>query len=441
MRERRAEKRERGEEMEMVKMAEGRGPKGLKLDINLINALINIGHRRGRVKREESGPFKGLYTVKKSVGHGEIVITNGAGIPGGKALSFLLMVLEKSQNQGWNPVVKFNSLSQVLENFYGRRSGENLEKLKRTLILWKNHGIYFHSSFYTGEGKVGSLYLSVIDEFRTYPEGRGKALEIRLNKTLIDILRNSDWYRLIETEDFKNLRKEVSKALFLYLYKRKGKGDRWEVYLPKDLKKWYVEELGANAKNLRPSVILENLRNAVEEISRETHLEVKLEETDKGNYCLKVKHWSDEELEIEMHGFEHSFDDGVVDYTDIEEEVENPVEEQKEEVEVKKETEVKEEEVEVKEEREESSEENGEESQAERIVRRTLEKVIDSLYKPSLAKILKKGFRIDLNNHYVIVDNNAQKDFLMKNWNEFQRFLSPWGRFSVVVKENRKRWW
>jgi hypothetical protein len=168
------------------------------------------------------------------------------------------------------------------------------EQVKRGLIIWKNHSFYFPKSF-LWEGHLIETYFGVIEDFTIKTQGRGKPakVEIIFNEKFLEICRNTTWYRRPSWSEIRKLRKETAKRLYMVAleYKPSENSKDWKIFVDNDLKEWYRNTFNslANPKHLRPSIVLNRIRRAIEEINKKTNLRMELQQTEEGNYCIKVK--------------------------------------------------------------------------------------------------------------------------------------------------------
>ena len=142
------------------------------LDQNLLSLLLILDADKQLVKSErlERGPFKGLYAVKKKINEeASVIITNGVEFPSAKAVEFLLYLIRKLEENGWKRELSYSSVNELLKEAFGYIGKEYAKRLKRFLVIWKNHAFYFDKSFLTGDGKLLSVYMGVIDEFLIEP--------------------------------------------------------------------------------------------------------------------------------------------------------------------------------------------------------------------------------------------------------------------------------
>ena len=270
-----------------------------KLDANLglVGLLITDADTAiEKLKRAETGILKGLYVFEKNVPSGTVYIANGAEFPNIEAVDLLLYLIWLLEKQGWERVLRIESLNKLAKEVFGIRQSGLIwnKKIERILVIWKNHTFYFDNSFLWNDKKV-KAYFGVIENFIIDSQGRGKPtkIEIVFDEKFIEICKETNWYRRPVWIEFKKLRKETSKNLYMLAltYKPSDSSKEWNIYMDKDLKYWYRNALNsvANPKHLRPSRIIKRVENAMKEINKETNLRMKLYQTEEGNYAISVK--------------------------------------------------------------------------------------------------------------------------------------------------------
>ena len=249
-----------------------------------------------KLEREGKGLLRGLYVFRKRIPSGEVCICNGAEFPNSDAVDLLLYLIVKLEENNWERKLVFKSMRKLLREIYGEESfGKSwIERLKRLLVIWKNHSFYFPGSF-LWQGEKVEAYFGVIDDFKIKSQGRGKPsrIEITFNEDFIEICKNTDWYRRPPWLEIKKLRKETAKSLYLLAldFRPNEKIKGWKIYIDNNLKRWYRNALNslASPKHLRPSIILKRLKGAIEEINEKTNLRMELQKTEEGNYCILVE--------------------------------------------------------------------------------------------------------------------------------------------------------
>jgi len=277
-----------------VEFRKGAAAEAAAIDQNLLELLFIIGQPHKKVKRETEKPFKDLFVIRKKLGDGEVVITNGKRFPNAGEVSLFLKLLSLFQQNGYEELV-FPSVKALLEFLYGEgnATGEYLHRWREAEQVLINQHYFFKDSFVFESGRVGDAAFGLLSYTKYEPkgvkkDGKLKRLEVRiaLNPALVEVLKNSRWYRKVPVLEVERLRSPIAKALYLKLLKYRGEGNSWVVYLPKDLKEWYAS---ISLSSVRPARALERLEKAVKEITQKTSLKAVLSKTPSGNYQVKVE--------------------------------------------------------------------------------------------------------------------------------------------------------
>jgi len=278
-----------------IRVVEKHNPK-IDHNITLAGLLVTDADRAlEKLEREKEGLLKGLYVFRKKVSTGEVCICNGAEFPNAEAVDLLLYLIIKLEDNDWDRKLTIESIRKLLKEVFEVDTSKFwTEKLRRLLVIWKNHSFYFPGNFFW-DGKKIEAYFGVIEDFYIDKPGKGKSakIEITFNEKFVEICRNTTWYRRPPWIEIKKLRKEIAKRLYMLAleYKPAERSQDWKVYIDNDLKSWYRNALNslADPKHLRPSIILKRLKGAIEEINKKTNLRMELQQTEEGNYCITVE--------------------------------------------------------------------------------------------------------------------------------------------------------
>jgi len=249
-----------------------------------------------KLEREKEGILKGLYVFRKKIPTGEVCIANGVEFPNAEAVDLLLYLIIHLEKNDWRRKIEFKSIREVIRDVFNATSGGKFwaEKLRRLLVIWKNHTYYFPKSF-VWNGEVIEAYFGVIEDWKIKTQGRGKParVEITFNEEFLKICKDTTWYRRPLWMEIRKLRKEIAKRLYMLAleFKPKESSTKWQIFMDSDLKYWYRNALNslANPQYLRPSTIIKRLESAIAEINHETNLRMELYQTEEGNYAISVE--------------------------------------------------------------------------------------------------------------------------------------------------------
>jgi len=150
-------------------------------------------------------------------------------------------------------------------------------RLWTSLKKWKQTTFEFHGAWYDGSKKKRGSQLFGILSYAEYVEDEEaggktrntKTLKVKLDEKFYDLIRDSRYYRLIDLDQYKQLRKPTSRRLFEILIKHLETANKWECEVKKLAEKLTLDEK-------YPSLILRRLKPATDEIRKNTFLKVSL---------------------------------------------------------------------------------------------------------------------------------------------------------------------
>jgi hypothetical protein len=267
-------------------------------NINIAGLLVTDADTvLDKLERETKGVLKGLFVFPKKVRQGLVFICNGVEFPNAEAVDLLLYLLHLVESNDWPYEIEISGLNTLAKKVFGIKQSGKIwnEKIERFLVIWANHKFYFKNCFHWQGKIVDSVMFGVIQSFKIDRRGKGKpiVLSITFDKDFIEICKNTTWYRRPSWEELRKLRKETAKNLYLVAleYKPDEDSKAWRMYLDNNLGYWYRNTLNslANPKYLKPYYVINRLEGAIEEINKKTKLQMELQKTEEGNYCIEVK--------------------------------------------------------------------------------------------------------------------------------------------------------
>jgi hypothetical protein len=134
-------------------------------------------------------------------------------------------------------------------------------RLKETLKIWKNIGLSFKGTFYDGK-TYQAIEFGILDYGKVEKNGE---VTVSFNEIFLDILQNTVFYRYINFDEFKKLRKPVSRRLYELINK---------LSLPYKIDAIKLAQK-MPLKRLFPSQIIRELKPAIKEINKSTELNIK----------------------------------------------------------------------------------------------------------------------------------------------------------------------
>jgi len=186
-------------------------------------------------------------------------LTVGYQTPNSTDMLFLYYFMKSLQKQNYERKIILKK-SQIIKEIAPNNATYYHKRLVETLKVWRNVGMTFEGTFYDGDN-YKTMVFGVLDDGKI--EGNG-CVHINFNETFIEILKNTNFYRYIDFEKFKSLRKPISRRMYEILKKNK-------LFLKIGIKK-LAEKLILRKKY--PSQILQKLKPAINEINKNTDLEI-----------------------------------------------------------------------------------------------------------------------------------------------------------------------
>jgi hypothetical protein len=177
---------------------------------------------------------KPLYFLNlKSTGHAFIwedihgyLYRSGYNLPDYLDMLILLYLLLKSQRQDYNPKVIL-SRYEILKGCDLDVAVRYYSRLEESLRRWKNVNIEFKGTFYDGK-KYKTMLFGIIDEAEIREED--KRVEVTFNKNWLVKVKESNFYKYINFEFYKLLKKPVSQRLYELMLPKCYDGKEWYIY-------------------------------------------------------------------------------------------------------------------------------------------------------------------------------------------------------------------
>jgi len=151
------------------------------------------------------------------------------------------------------------------------------DRIMLGLRRWHNISINFHGIFYDGDG-YSTRYFHVIDNVIL----KDNKLKIFFNIDFLEQIKASQYFKLINFNEYKRLKRPVSARLYEILVKTFKERDEWQIGIIK-----LAEKLTLSEKY--PSQILKKLTPAVNEINTNTALKINLDYNKETHICTFTK--------------------------------------------------------------------------------------------------------------------------------------------------------
>jgi hypothetical protein len=166
----------------------------------------------------------------------------------------------------------------ILKNVFGSTSRQYYERIVESFDRWCGVFIKFEGIFYEGDSYTKRGF-HILDGYKLDEDGR---LEIDFNEQYLEQLRNTNYFKLIDFDEYKRLRRPVSARLYEILVKTFKDRDTWQIGIIKLAEKLTLEKR-------YPSQILEKLIPAVNEINKRTGLKIHFDYNKETHVCTFTK--------------------------------------------------------------------------------------------------------------------------------------------------------
>jgi hypothetical protein len=163
---------------------------------------------------------------------------------------------------------------QIAKNVLG---SFKYDRIMLGLKRWHSISISFQGVFYNGDS-YSTRYFHVIDNVIL----KENKLKIFFNVDFLEQIKNSQYFKYINFNEYKRLKRPVSARLYEILIKTFKDREIWKINILKLAEKLTLEKR-------YPSQILEKLKPAVNEINNKTELKFKLEYNQKTQVCTFTK--------------------------------------------------------------------------------------------------------------------------------------------------------
>lgn len=233
--------------------------KKFKNDVNFLEYPMWIVNNREEIKE--------FSVVRK---HGSYKITTGADrLPDRVDKILLLYLLNKISEGDFSSSEIVTTRYHLSKEIYGPRSSSSkprYDRVMQSLKRWAGIVIEFSGTFYEGDNYTARFF-GVVDDVICRPDDN--YLYIKFNQQFIDQMKNTEYYKYVDYEEYKRLRKPVSARLYEILIKTFKGRYHWKVN---------ASSLGEKLtlSKTSPSQVLEKVEPALREINNQTELNVRL---------------------------------------------------------------------------------------------------------------------------------------------------------------------
>jgi Initiator Replication protein len=247
----------------------------LKLDINFLEYPLWIVDERNNSNKIVLKKDYGTYTITSASrlpNHFDVIVL------------YQLLCMVKEQNNFTN--LELNTTRYALiKAIHGDKNygGKQFKEIMSTLKRWKDISLSFEGIFYE-DNQHTTQFFGVVDGVKLNHETN--KLIIRFNQDFIKQLNQTGFFRHIDFEKYKKLRRAVSSRLYEILCKSfHHDGQSFSINFDSLAEKLTLEKR-KGAALYYPSDVVRQLKIAAEEISTKTDLQVSFEFKKDERLCL-----------------------------------------------------------------------------------------------------------------------------------------------------------
>ena len=181
----------------------------------------------------------------------------------------LLYVLFKSQQLGYEKKLTFTRYEIIKECGFVIDS-KIYKRLEDSFERWLNVSVKFEGTFYDGKEYI-SIGFHILESYKIEKSGR---VEIVINSDWLTEIKESNFFKYIDFNYYKALKRPVSRRLFEILCKTFKGRQEWKIGLEKLGKKLTLSGKKVNKKDgsekeiLYPSTVLSAVKPAINEINK-----------------------------------------------------------------------------------------------------------------------------------------------------------------------------
>lgn len=197
--------------------------------------------------------------INITIGDKEYTLLVGYKTPNSLDVLYLYYFIKMFQKSNY-PAKLTIKTSALIKEISSGCSSFYYSRLKESLRIWKNIGLSFKGSFYDGK-EYQVIEFGILEVGKIEKDG---TIIISFNEIFLSILKNTNFYRYINFNEFKILRKPVSRRLYEIL---KKVSFPYKIDVVKLAKKMPL-------KQKFPSQIIQKIIPAIKEINKLTSLNV-----------------------------------------------------------------------------------------------------------------------------------------------------------------------
>jgi hypothetical protein len=176
-----------------------------------------------------------------------------------------MLILEEND---WAEEKITSTKYKILKDANFSTNPEYYDRLENSLHKWKRVSITYNGNFYDGKGGYGTKNFGIINNWEI--ERNSGCLKIEFNKVWLDIIKNSNFFEMIDYNVMQKLKNPTQTRLYELLVKSFYNRNEWEIDAHK-----LAEKIPLHEKYV--AHIIRIIKTAVENIAKKTDLKIKLE--------------------------------------------------------------------------------------------------------------------------------------------------------------------
>jgi len=178
---------------------------------------------------------------------------------------YLMYIMLLSQNEGWVQNILVPQ-RQIMTACGVRPGKDHALRLKESLDRWINTTLSFEGTFYNGE-EYERLQFNILNDWRV--DRHTKHLRIEINKFWLEKVKQSNFFKLIDFEEYTRIRSPLAARYFELFTKNFQGRDKWLINSDKlRLKIPYTDP--------RPSILARQSASAIDHLSEVTNTRVSM---------------------------------------------------------------------------------------------------------------------------------------------------------------------
>ena len=194
----------------------------------------------------------------------------GYKIPDKIDMLILFYLMLKAQTANYQTEIEVSRREVLKGCNLPMRDNKYYERVEDSLKRWTNIAIEFHGTFYDNN-KYLSMVFHIIETYKIDKET--KLVKIRFSPDWLLKIKESQFFKYVSFEQYKHLKRPVSRRLFEILCTKFYGGDKWQIHVTKlgiklGLSKRKVQTREGKKEVIYASDVLVAIKPAINEINR-----------------------------------------------------------------------------------------------------------------------------------------------------------------------------